>query len=117
MKILITGVAGLIGSNFSEHLLKTIDGIEIVGIDNLSGGYQSNIHKNIKIYKNDLLEFDEIENIFKKHTFDYIYHFAAYAAEGLSPFIRKFNFVLRITKIFLYRFPVYIFRSPIISLP
>jgi UDP-glucose 4-epimerase len=92
MKVLITGVAGLIGSNFSEHLLKTIDGIEIVGIDNLSGGYQSNMHENITFYKNDLLEYDEIEKIFKKHTFDYIYHFAAYAAEGLSPFIRRFNY-------------------------
>lgn len=90
MKVLITGVAGLIGSNFAEHLLKK--NVEIVGIDNLSGGYQSNVNEKIIFYKNDLLEFDAIENIFKTHSFDYIYHFAAYAAEGLSPFIRKFNY-------------------------
>ncbi len=90
MKVLITGIAGLIGSNFAEHLLKK--NIEIVGIDNLSGGYKSNINDKIIFYEYDLLEFDNIEGIFKNHSFDYIYHFAAYAAEGLSPFIRKFNY-------------------------
>ena len=91
MKVLITGVAGLIGSNFVEHLLEKKN-IEIVGVDNLSGGYRCNISDKIIFYKYDLLEFDNIEEIFKQHSFDYIYHFAAYAAEGLSPFIRKFNY-------------------------
>ena len=33
-----------------------------------------------------------IENIFEFHKIDYVYHFAAYAAEGLSPFIRSYNY-------------------------
>ncbi len=90
MKVLITGVAGLIGSNFAEHLLKK--NVEIVGIDNLSGGYKSNVHNDVIFYELDLLSFEEVEKIIKQHSFDYIYHFAAYAAEGLSPFIRKFNY-------------------------
>jgi UDP-glucose 4-epimerase len=33
-----------------------------------------------------------IEECFERHQFDYVYHFAAYAAEGLSPFIRTYNY-------------------------
>jgi len=92
MKILITGVAGLIGSNFADYIIKNKDNIKIVGIDNLSGGYKEHVHEKVIFYKEDLLNFDKIEDIFKEHTFDYIFHFAAYAAEALSPFIRKFNY-------------------------
>ena len=55
----------------------------------MSGGYLENIPDGINFIKIDLMEYDEIENIFLKHKFDYVYHFAAYAAEGLSPFIRN----------------------------
>jgi UDP-glucose 4-epimerase len=33
-----------------------------------------------------------LDKCFNEHKFDYVYHFAAYAAEGLSPFIRSFNY-------------------------
>ena len=45
MKVLITGVAGLLGSNFSRHLISK--GYEVVGVDDLSGGYKDFIHLNI----------------------------------------------------------------------
>jgi UDP-glucose 4-epimerase len=35
---------------------------------------------------------DNISDIFEKYEFEYVFHFAAYAAEGLSPFMRKFNY-------------------------
>ena len=92
MIILITGVAGLLGSNFADYILKNKKDITIIGIDNLSGGYKSNINQNIIFYEEDLLNFDKIEDIFKLHNIDYIFHFGAYAAECLSPFIRKFNY-------------------------
>ena len=98
MNILITGVAGLIGCNFSHYLLENKDKLgikQIFGIDNLSGGYEDNlpIHNDFYFYQIDLTkDFAEIENIFKKENIDYIFHFAAYAAEGLSPFIRVFNY-------------------------
>ena len=35
---------------------------------------------------------NDISFIFEKHKPDYVFHMAAYAAEGLSPFIRKYNY-------------------------
>lgn len=92
MNILITGCAGLIGSNFCDWILKNKSNVNIVGIDNLSGGYLENIPDSIKFINIDLMDYENIEKIFSEYNFDYVYHFAAYAAEGLSPFIRKFNY-------------------------
>ncbi len=93
-KILITGVAGLIGSHFATYLLD--NGYDVIGIDNLTGGYldfvDERLKKNKKFYKVDLLNVGGLEKVFKKNKPDYVYHFAAYAAEGLSPFIRNFNY-------------------------
>jgi UDP-glucose 4-epimerase len=91
MNILVTGCAGLLGSNFCDWVIKNKSGIRIVGIDNLSGGYLENVG-DINFINMDLMEYDNIEKIFDKYNFSYVYHFAAYAAEGLSPFIRKFNY-------------------------
>jgi len=89
-KVLITGVAGLLGANFSRYLLD--NGHEVVGIDDLSGGYQSSVPDNINFYKLDLRERKAVEDIFAIEKPDCVYHFAAYAAEGLSPFIRNYNY-------------------------
>ena len=91
VNILITGVAGLIGSRFAEYLIKYKD-CNVIGIDDLSGGYQNNVPDEMIFYKNNLMEYDVVDSIFEKHNIDVIYHFAAYAAEGLSPFIRKYNY-------------------------
>ena len=50
-KILITGVAGFLGSHLAEKLATM--GHEIIGIDNMLGGYEDNIPKNIKFYNID----------------------------------------------------------------
>lgn len=89
--ILITGVAGLLGSRMSEWILENKPEYEVVGIDSLFGGYIENVNPNVVFYKRDLSE-DNINDIFEKHNFEYVFHFAAYAAEGLSPFMRKFNY-------------------------
>jgi UDP-glucose 4-epimerase len=88
-KILITGVAGLLGSRLADYLVDTHD---IIGIDDLSGGYKENVNSNVKFYKLDLAHSDKLQKVFEEHRPEYIFHFAAYAAEGLSPFIRKFNY-------------------------
>lgn len=88
-KILITGVAGLLGSRLAEYLINK--GVEVIGVDDLSGGYTENVDKNVVFYKKNIIE-DDIDKIFDVHQPDYVFHFAAYAAEGLSPFIRKFNY-------------------------
>jgi len=57
----------------------------------LSGGFEENIHPEVKFWQMDLVN-HPIENIFEAHKIDYVFHFAAYAAEGLSPFIRGYNY-------------------------
>jgi len=89
--ILITGVAGLLGANMADWIIANKPEYEVVGIDNLFGGYIENINDKVIFYKREL-SYDNIDDIFKKHEFKYVFHFAAYAAEGLSPFMRKFNY-------------------------
>lgn len=90
--ILVTGIAGLIGSRFSNWVLDNTD-YRVVGIDDLSGGYIENVDSRATFYNVDLASSQkEIYKIFENHNVEIIYHFAAYAAEGLSPFIRKFNY-------------------------
>lgn len=90
MKILITGVAGLIGSNLADWIVRNHPHEPVVGVDNMSGGFLENIPLGTVLYTTDLRE--DLEKIFSTHSPDIVYHFAAYAAEGLSPFIRCFNY-------------------------
>lgn len=89
-KILITGVAGMIGANFAEYLIDA--GYEVFGIDDLSGGFEEHIDEDVRFYLCDLTNKEKVDQIFSDVKPDYVYHFAAYAAEGLSPFIRNFNY-------------------------
>jgi UDP-glucose 4-epimerase len=91
MKVLITGVAGLLGSRLADWIIKNKPQVEIVGVDDLSGGYKENVNPKVNFWQMDLVN-DSIENIFENHNIDYVFHFAAYAAEGLSPFIRGYNY-------------------------
>ena len=90
-KILITGVAGLLGSRLSDWVINNTN-YEVVGIDDLSGGFTENINPKVKFYKFNLTNLEKLKEVFKKENIEIVYHFAAYAAEGLSPFIRKFNY-------------------------
>ena len=90
-KILITGIAGLLGRRLAEYIIEKKPGNKVVGIDDLSGGYESNIPCGVKFYKANTFD-DKIKDIFELEQPDIVYHFAAYAAEGLSPFIRTFNY-------------------------
>lgn len=87
--VLITGVAGLIGSKVASWIINNTD-FQVVGIDDLSGGYIENTPREIYFYSGDVAE--DLSIIFERYDIQYVFHFAAYAAEGLSPFIRKFNY-------------------------
>lgn len=91
-KILVTGNGGLLGSKFAEWLLENLKDVIVVGIDDLSGGYLESIHDKTEFFNISLNDYQKVEEIFQSYNFDYIFHFAAYAAEGLSPFIRKYNY-------------------------
>jgi UDP-glucose 4-epimerase len=91
MKILITGVAGLLGARMADWLIENNPESTVIGIDDLSGGYLENINKDVKFYNLNLVS-DSLDDIFNIWKPDYVYHFAAYAAEGLSPFIRMYNY-------------------------
>lgn len=89
-KVLITGVAGLLGSHLSRHLLD--QGHKVIGIDNFFGGYQDFIDERVEFYKGDLADQSFVHNVFVIEKPEFVYHFAAYAAVGLSAFIRNFNY-------------------------
>ena len=92
MKIFVTGCAGLLGANYTRHLLA--NGHEVIGIDDLSGGYKAFVTKgeNFSFVKLNLERRKKIVDLFEEHKPEVLVHFAAYAAEGLSPFIRNFNY-------------------------
>ncbi len=91
--ILITGVAGLIGSRLADWILQNQPEYNIIGIDDLSGGYIENVDPRIEFHRMNLIQQDsDLSLLFEKTKPDYVFHFAAYAAEGLSPFIRQYNY-------------------------
>lgn len=88
--ILITGVAGLFGSRMADWILENKPEYTVIGIDNLFGGYIENVNDNVKFFKRELSTCS-LDDIFSENKIKYVFHFAAYAAEGLSPFMRRFN--------------------------
>ncbi len=92
MKLLITGVAGFIGSNLADAL---VDTDIVVGIDNFDPFYDRKIKENnirtllgkdtFSFYEMDLLNSDKLNEIFKTHSFDMVIHLAAKA--GVRPSI------------------------------
>lgn len=89
-KVLVTGAAGFIGSHLVDDLLEL--GYDVVALDDLSGGYQSNVSPHAHFVPGSVVDHALIDRLFAEHRFEYVYHLAAYAAEGLSHFIRRFNY-------------------------
>jgi UDP-glucose 4-epimerase len=82
MKILVTGIAGFLGSHVGERLIQ--QGHDVSGVDNLVGGYQDNIPRGATFYNFDLLDYNELGNAFENQ--EIIIHTACTAYEGLSVF-------------------------------
>lgn len=89
-KSLITGGAGFIGSHVAKHCLEL--GHEVVILDDLSGGFEDNIPEGGVFVNGTVTDKSLIKQLFNQHHFDFVFHLAAYAAEGLSHFIRHFNY-------------------------
>lgn len=89
-KILVTGGAGFIGSHVAERLIR--NGHEVIVLDDLSGGFVDNVPLGSVFVQGSITDVALIEQLFREYRFEYVYHLAAYAAEGLSHFIRRFNY-------------------------
>lgn len=87
---LVTGGAGFMGSHVAEQLLQK--GHTVIVLDDLSGGFRENVPLGAEFVEGSILDYELMSAIFTRCRFDYVYHLAAYAAEGLSHFIKRFNY-------------------------
>lgn len=90
MKVLVTGGAGFIGAHVARHLLEA--GHDVVVLDDLSGGYAENVPAAATFVAGSVVDPELVDELFRTHGFAHVFHLAAYAAEGLSHFIRRFNY-------------------------
>jgi UDP-glucose 4-epimerase len=90
MTSLVTGGAGFIGSHVAKHCLNANH--SVIVLDDLSGGFEDHIPEGANFINGSVTDERLLEVLFNKYKFDYVYHLAAYAAEGLSHFIRRFNY-------------------------
>jgi len=90
-KVLVTGAAGFIGSHVADHCLAA--GMHVTATDDLSGGFIENVPQGATWVQGDLRDASFVSGLWKAHgPFDFVYHLGAYAAEGLSHFIRAYNY-------------------------
>src|SRR6201986_2724969 len=87
---LVTGGAGFIGAHVVNELISM--GHKVVVIDDLSGGFEDHINSEATFIQGSVYDEVFVAKVFSEYKFDYVYHLAAYAAEGLSHFIRRFNY-------------------------
>src|SRR6185312_564529 len=89
-QVLVTGAAGFIGSHVAKHLLK--QGHKVIGLDDLSGGFRDYVPDGVNFVEGSVTDSTLVKKLFAENKFDYVFHLAAYAAEGLSHFIKYFNY-------------------------
>jgi UDP-glucose 4-epimerase len=90
LSVLVTGSAGFIGSHVAEHCLRL--GFQVTATDDLSGGFRENVPPGCDFIHGDLRDPSFVASLWQNRRFDVVYHLAAYAAEGLSHFVRRFNY-------------------------
>ncbi len=93
---LVTGAAGFMGA----HLVRALAAggrVRVVGFDDLSGGFRENLPAGLDFVEGSILDHALLADVFERYRVRYVFHLAAYAAEGLSHFIRRFNYTNNVT--------------------
>jgi UDP-glucose 4-epimerase len=90
MSVLVTGAAGFIGSHVAQSLLER--GEEVLALDDLSGGDRRNVPVGAIFQEGSVVDAGLLARLFRERRVDAVFHLAAYAAEGLSHYIRRFNY-------------------------
>ena len=89
-RILVTGGAGFVGSHVADALLRR--GYDVTVVDDLSGGFRENVPAAARFVQGDVADAAQVDALFAAQDFTDVFHLAAYAAEGLSHFIRRYNY-------------------------
>lgn len=90
LRSLVTGAAGFMGSHVADACIEL--GMDVVATDDLSGGFIENVPAEAMWIEGDLRDADFVRSLWDEGPYDYVYHLGAYAAEGLSHFIRAYNY-------------------------
>ncbi|MCP4173285.1 MAG: NAD-dependent epimerase/dehydratase family protein [Fuerstiella sp.] len=94
--VLITGGAGFLGAHVVQSVLRDsrYDGLSLLVIDDLSGGFLENLPEDprLEVRQISVVNAADVDGVFADFNIKYVFHLAAYAAEGLSHFIRRFNY-------------------------
>jgi UDP-glucose 4-epimerase len=88
---LVTGAAGFIGSHLTRALAAG-GRVRVIALDDLSGGFRDNLPPDVEFVEGSVTDAALIGRVFETYNVRYVFHLAAYAAEGLSHFIRRFNY-------------------------
>lgn len=91
MNVLVTGGAGFMGSHVARNLVER--GYNVVVLDDLSGGFRENVDERCEFIQGSIIDSSMLAMLFNEYRFKYVFHQAAYAAEGLSHFIKRFNYL------------------------
>jgi UDP-glucose 4-epimerase len=78
------------GSHVVDALLAA--GHDVVVLDDFSGGFHDNVNSRAQVVEGSVTDVALVDRLYSDHHFEYVFHLAAYAAEGLSHFIRRFNY-------------------------
>ena len=89
-KILVTGGAGFSGSHVVEELVR--QGDEVTALDDLSGGFTDNLVEGVRFVQGSINDVELVNRLFAEERYEAVFHLAAYAAEGLSHFIKRYNY-------------------------